>query len=1003
MRQAARFAMLLGALASAATFATALAPAAQASFGPEVFEDGTCLTKTCTYASVEANPSEAFTQAAGHPPWGGTKFIMKHSGSSIEGASVKRIRVDVPPGLAANPQAPMPKCSVKQFDEDPKGCPSTSEVGTTEMEAVAEPEILGIKTPISLPSLEGKVYNLEQPAGLPLDFGIAVEPEGELITPIHLFLEGHVDWSGDYHEYFEINEVPKEAEVKALLGVKAPLKVLMSKLNFNGHAGGNFLTLPSVCSSTTTSHLELESWSGEIARTETHTPVGVEGCDKVPFQPAAVVFPETAQSDEPDGATTVVKAKQNAGAEEINTADINDAHVTLPEGLTLNPSAAHGLEACSPAQIGIGTTNPVTCPEASRVGTVTIETDLPPGSLAGGVYLGDPAGGPITGGSNPAGPEYTIYLDATAEKTYGVSVRLQGVVKPNPSTGRLEVTFVNNPQLPFSELRLSVNGGKHAPLANPLGCGNAPVESLFTPYTGGAPALSSTPFASTGCPSSLPFSLTQSTQSANATAGAYSPYTFNLSRADGQQYLSQVSTTIPAGLLGAIPSVTLCGEPQAATGTCTAASQIGVATVTAGAGEDPYPFSGPVFLTGPYDNAPYGLSIPVSVIAGPFNLGTVVTRAMITVDPHTARVTVSTPPAGTAGALPTIVGGVPVRLKTIKVEVNRPSFIFNPTSCGPLATESTLTSTFGATQSLSSPFQVGNCSALAFKPSFKASTSAKTSKLNGASLQVNLLQGAHEANMKSVFVELPKQLPSRLTTLQKACPEATFAANPVSCRPLGSEVGTATVVTPVLPGSLSGSAYLVSHGGEAFPDLDIVLEGDGVTVILTGNTKITKGITTSTFASIPDVPVTSFVLNLPVGPHSALTANGGLCLKPLLMPTTITAQSGAVVKQSTRISVSGCGVRILSHRVVGHKLIIKVRTLGAGLIKLKGTGLPTVSRRVSKSATVTFKLPLTRGGLKALSKAHRKHRKLKINVRVAFTPKQKGQFGSAAAATVTFK
>jgi hypothetical protein len=346
---------------------------------------------------------------------------------------------------------------------------------------------------------------------------------------------------------------------------------------------------------------------------------------------------------------------------------------------------------------------------------------------------------------------------------------------------------------------------------------------------------------------------------------------------------------------------------------------------------------------------------------------------------------------------------VPVRLKTLKVAVNRPSFIFNPTNCGALATESTLTSTFNATQGLSSPFQVGNCSALAFKPSFKTATSAKTSKLNGASLQVSLTQPAHEANMKSVFVELPKQLPSRLTTLQKACPEATFAANPVNCRALGSEVGSATVVTPVLPGHLSGSAYLVSHGGEAFPDLDIVLEGDGVKVILTGNTKITKGITSSTFAAIPDVPVTSFVLNLPVGPHSALTAIGGLCLKPLLMPTTITAQSGAQVKQSTRISVSSCGVRILSHRVVKHKLIIKVRTLGAGLITLKGTGLPTVSRRVSKSATITFKLTLTRGGLKALIKARRSRRKLKISVRVVFTPKQKGQFDSAAATTVVFK
>jgi hypothetical protein len=978
MRHAVRFAMLLGALASATMFATALAPAAQASFGvtEEHFEAGTCTVASCTYATT----GDFYTQAAGHPEWGITSVELNSKENILKQrepeGSLKRLRVDVPPGLAADPEA-LPKCSITDFNND--ACPGNTEVGETKLTAF----VLAVDTEFT-----GQVYNLQPAPGLPLEFGIHVNVQP--IANEHILLEGHVEWNGDYHEWFQINDI------------SASIPILKSKLLFKGRAGeGNFLTLPSVCSSSTTSHVEVESYAGEISKTETHTPVGVEGCDKVPFAPVAEVIPATAASDQPDGATTVVTVPQNTTT--TNTADIQDAHVTLPEGMTLNPPAANGLGVCTPAQIAIGSSGPSTCPASSRIGTVTIETDLPPGSLTGGVYLGDSEGGQIKG------PPYTIYLDA--ESSLGVSVRLQGLVAPNPSTGRLEATFVNNPQLPFRELRLSLNGGPRAPLANPLVCGNAPTESLFSPYTTGVlEALPPTQFVTTGCPNPVPFALSQSTQSANATAGAYSLYTFNLNRTDGQQYLSRVSTTIPAGLLGAIPSVPLCGEPQAAAGTCAATSQIGVATVTAGAGTEPYAFSGPVFLTGPPPGrdsnlygAPYGLSIAVPSVAGPFNLGTVVTRAMINVDPHTARVTVSTPPSGTPGALPSIVGGVPLRLRSISVAVNRPNFLFNPTNCGPLATESTLTSTFGAMQGLSSPFQVGNCSALAFKPSFKTSTSAKTSKLNGASLQVSLTQPAHEANMKSVFVELPKQLPSRLTTLQKACPEATFAANPVNCRALGSEVGTATVVTPVLPGTLSGSAYLVSHGGESFPDLDIVLEGDGVKVILTGNTKITKGITSSTFAAIPDVPVTSFVLNLPVGPHSALTAIGGLCLKPLQMPTTITAQSGAQVKQNTRISVSSCGVRILSHRVVKHKLIIKVRTLGAGLITLKGTGLPTVSRRVSKSATVTFKLALTRGGLKALSRAHRRHRKLKISVHVAFTPKQKGQFGSAAATTVTFK
>jgi hypothetical protein len=970
-------------LSCAGLSTAALAPAAQAAFGPEVFEDGTCVNKTCTYASVEANPAEAFTQAAGHPPWGGTKFIMKHSGSSVEGSSVKRIRVDVPPGLAANPQAPMPKCSVKTFEHKPSECPAQSIVGTVEMEAVAEP--FGLP-PLTLPSLEGTVYNLVAPSGLPLDFGIAVEPAGELLSPIHLFLEGHVAWWSDYHEYFEINNVPNEAQVNAVLPVKAPLKVLMSKLNFNGRAGGDFLTLPSECSATTTSHLELESWSGEIATTTTHTPVGVGGCNNVPFKPTVTVTPENSSSDQPDGATAEVKAPQKAGPEEINTADIRDVHVTLPEGMTLDPSAAHGLAACTAAQIGIGTTAPVTCPAASKVGTVTIETVLPPGSLAGNVYLGNPNGGSITE------PPYTIYLDA--ESTLGVSVRLQGTVTPDSSTGRLRATFANNPQLTFSEIILKFKGGPQAPMANPLVCGTASVETLFTPYTGGAPALSSTPFTTTGCPSPLPFSLKQSTQSSSTAAGAYTSYTFNLSREDGQQYLSRLTSTLPAGLVGAIPSVPLCGEPQAQAGTCGAASEIGKATASVGAGSEPYSFTGPVYLTGPYGGAPYGLSIPVPAVAGPFDLGSgpcdcVVTHVGIGVDPYTARVIATS-------SLPTIVKGVPLRLKGLSVAVTRPNFLFNPTNCAALATDSTLTSTFDASQNVSSPFQATDCAALAFKPSFKASTAAKTTKLGGASLQVNLTQPAHQANIKSVFAQLPVQLPARLTTLQQACPEVTFAQNPRIC-PIGSLVGGATVTTPVLPGKLSGPAYLVSHGGLAFPDLDVILEGDGVRVILTGNTNIKKGITSSTFAAIPDVPVSSFVLNLPIGRHSALAANGSLCAHRLAMPTTITAQNGKQVKQSTTISVVGCPVRIVRHKVVGNAAFVTVQTYAPGRLSGRGNHLGSVSRSLKKAQkAVTLKIPLSRVG-------RRHKRPFKVRVRVGFVPKSKGEPRSVAYVTVRFK
>jgi hypothetical protein len=1003
MRCPARIA-LLPTLVCVVLFLAAVTPAAQASFGVAKFEAGTCNgneteVKSCEYTSPH---STFYTQAAGHPPWGLTGVELAHENSSSkdpEGAPLKRLRVDVPPGLAADPQA-LATCTRKQFNEEPKLCPTSSEAGFVELEAVVE--VAGLH--VLAPPLTGKVYNLDQEPGLPLLFGITVEGASPIVSAVHLILEGHVSYakepaleargvpSGNFHEWFEINNIPPEVEV--LGGIKSPLKTLKSKLFFNGRAGnGNFLTLPSVCGapSLSTSYVEVESDAGEVANTSTVPPVGVEGCGNVPFAPTVEVKPETAASDQPDGVTTVVQAKQNVGAKEINTADIQDAHVTLPEGLTLNASAAHGLETCSPAQIAIGTTNPVTCPAGSKVGTVTIETDLPPGSLTGNVYLGDPGGGPITE------PPYTIYLDA--ESIYGVSVRLQGSVTPNPSTGRLEVSFPNNPQLPFSELILTLNGGEHAPLANPLACGSAATQSLFSPYTTGElQTLSPTPFVTTGCANPLPFALTQSTQSSSPNAGGYTNFTFNLTRADGQQYLSQIHTTLPPGVVGLIPSVILCDEPQANAGTCPAASEIGTANVTAGSGE-PYPFTGRVYLTGPYDGAPYGLSIAVPAIAGPFDLGTVVTRASISVDPHTARVIVSSSLPTIAQGLGRPSSGVPLRLRSISVAVTRPNFMLNPTNCSALSEESTLTSTLGAIQSLSSPFQVGNCSALAFKPTLTASTSAHISKAGGASLQVSIVQPAHEANIASVFAQLPKQLPSRLTTLQRACPEATFAANPLACRPLGSEVGTATVSTPVLPGLLTGSAYLVSHGGAAFPDLDIVLAGDGVTVVLTGGTDIKNGITSSTFASIPDVPISSFTLNLPVGPHSALTGLGNFCTTRLFMPTTITAQNGAQIKQATRITVGGCGVRILSRRVHGHTLILRLRTLVGGRTTITGKDLRSVAKTYATAKTFTVEIPLARSGLRSL---HR-HRHIQLTIHVTFVPKQRGLAKSSAATTVKFK
>jgi hypothetical protein len=321
----------------------------------------------------------------------------------------------------------------------------------------------------------------------------------------------------------------------------------------------------------------------------------------------------------------------------------------------------------------------------------------------------------------------------------------------------------------------------------------------------------------------------------------------------------------------------------------------------AGAGPDPISVGGQVFLTGPYAGKPFGLSIVVPAIAGPFNLGTVVARAGIAVDPHTTSLTVSSDP------LPSILQGIPLDVRTVNVTVDRPGFIFNPTDCEPLSVGGTITSTQGTSVAVSSRFQAANCAALPFHPMFSASSLAKTSRQNGAALDVRVgyPQGA-QANIHSVAVTLPKQLPARLSTIQQACPEAVFNANPAGCD-AGSLIGTGTAQTPIFNSPITGPAYLVSHGGAAFPDVDLVLQAEGVTVLLVGHVSITKsGITSATFSEVPDAPISAFELSLPEGPHSGLSAVGSLCTEPLVMPTTITGQNGAQIVQQTRIKVTGC-------------------------------------------------------------------------------------------------
>jgi hypothetical protein len=670
----------------------------------------------------------------------------------------------------------------------------------------------------------------------------------------------------------------------------------------------------------------------------TSTAPPVSGCNLLHFNPTISVQPDSAAADSPSGLNVELKVAQSEDPNTLAAPPLKKAVVILPHGLSVNPAAADGLGACSPAQIDLASASEPTCPDSSKVATVELQTPLLPGTLTGSIYL-------ATQTDNPFHSLLAGYI-VVDDPTTGVVIKVPGNLTPDPTTGQITGVFDNNPQFPFSDLKLHFFGGDRGELATPEGCDTYTTTSELTPWSApdsGSPATPGDSFAiNTGCVSGFTPSFTAGTT--NPQAGGFSPFTLSFQRSDTDQNFLGLSVALPPGLLAKIAGVGQCseaqlasissglgtGSAQAASPSCPASSLVGTVTSATGVGPSPFFVGGKVYLTGPYKGAPYGLAVVIPALAGPFDLGSVLVRQALYIDSNTAQVTAVSDP------FPTILDGIPLRVRRIDVNVNRPGFTLNPTSCDPMAITGNLLSTGGLSAPVSARFQASGCRELAFKPRFSASTQGKTSKLNGASLTVKVSQKPGEANIHKVDLQLPIALPSRLTTLQKACTEAQFNANPAGC-PEGSFIGTATAHTPLLNAPLTGPAILVSHGGAAFPDVEFLLQSEGVHITLDGKTDIKKGITFSRFETVPDAPISSFQTVLPEGPHSVLAASRNLCglrktvtatkritrrvhgrvrhltrkvkrqvATTLLMPTVITAQSGAVIRQQTHIAVSGC-------------------------------------------------------------------------------------------------
>jgi hypothetical protein len=928
------------------------------------------------------------SQAAGHPFSVTTSMLFNTIdtppipilGEPWPVEPTKDVAVNLPAGFVVDPSATGGvRCATDALATHfgSEQCPPGAQVGTVRVTTTG-----GTLVGDALP-----VFNMVAPPGVPAR--LAFNIQGTVVS-----IDGSVRSDGDYGFTGTVHNAPEAIAVSAttltLWGVPAdpshenerscPGKEIVS---FGGPgcstdvARRPLLRNPAACTAPgvgLTTTLSIDSWFHpgvfKEASSTSHNlpgfpadpsewgaPVGITGCGQVPFSPSLTATPDEPAAGAPSGYHFNISVPQSEDPTAIGEADVKKIAVTLPEGVQVSPSSANGLGACSEGQIGFlgggfPEPNPThfneadpSCPENSKLGEVEVTTPLLEEPLKGAAYLASP-------NENPFGSLLAMYL---VVKGPGVIVKLPGLIQADPNTGRLTATFDHNPQVPVSSVKVALKNGPRASLMNPPGCGTYATVGQFSSWAEpDNPLVSSSPMQITtnangeACAPQgfAPVFLGGSTATQ---AGGFSPLVLSFSRNDTDQQFRGLSQTLAPGSAAVLAGVPQCSGSDAATGSCPSSSRIGSVTVAAGAGPHPFFLKGQVFLTGPYKGAPFGEAVVVPADAGPFHLGNVVVRGSIRIDPHTAQATVISDP------FPQYVNGtgIPTDVRRVDVVLDRPGFAFNPTNCGALAMSATLSSTQGVSAALSTPFHASGCRSLRFHPDFKVSTSGKTSKANGASLHVHLEThdgpAGGEANIAKVNVELPGVLPSRLTTLQKACSESQFNADPAGC-PQASFVGSAVAHTPILSSSLSGPAILVSHGGAAFPDLVVVLQGEGIRIDLIGNTQIVKGHTFSRFNTIPDAPVSSFDLTLPQGPRSALAAAANLCHagktitvrerltrkvhgrtihttakvkrfvpEALLMPTTITAQNGARLNQNTKIAITGCaqakaGKRGRSHR-----------------------------------------------------------------------------------------
>jgi hypothetical protein len=831
-----------------------------------VIEPGTTSLKLLNAAGEPEN------RAGSHPD----RLIQGFKFTDVGGApeSPKEILFELPPGLSGDPSA-VPFCSRTEVDTPIGVCPADSQVGVLRYSGEGSETM--------------PVYNVEPAPNEVVSF--AAIP---FIGPF--FFSGRLGPGGQglSLRVADLENAPRSF-VKFPQGPLELWGVPADHQEGTSIPRRALLTTPTRCDLPPISAtVRMRTWQQPERWLSGTGDTGQQlgGCNELPFDPSLGFALDEHAADAPSGARIDVTVPQDEDPDGRATSQIRDFSVAMPEGMTLSPGGASGLASCSDAQFGLGAAAEPACPPASRVGSIEMSSPSLGKPLLGAVYLG----------AERQGERFRLLIAASAG---GSEVKFAGSLDPDPATGRLTAILPNLPQASFDRMSLHFDGGPGALLATPLRCGPAATSAKFTPYSGTPPVEWTGSVSVTGpgggaCAGPAPFAPTFSGGSTSAAAGKPTSFTATVRRKDGEQLPERLTVALPAGMSAALGAVTPCPAAAAAAGTCAAASRVGRTVAELGPGTEPAQIEGDIFLTGPYRHSPFGLALVFKAALGPFELGQLVVRGGLTVDPLSGQVTITT------DSLPATFEGLPIRFQEIGLDLDRPGFMRNPTSCAPAAVTATVRSQDGAVSRSSSPFAVRGCVGLPFRPAFSVALTGRDElrKEGRPGLRIAARNPSGDANLRSADVLLPKLLKFDPSGPGEIC--ARRQAVDGAC-PKDSRIGLASGRTPLLHGEMKGSIYVVQPHGSGPPDLWAKLTGDGIEVNLRGETAVREGHPETKFVDIPDFPLASFALRFAGGKGGLLELKERPC-GSLLAPTEMGAQNGARVSIRTRVATqASCG------------------------------------------------------------------------------------------------